>query len=429
MLDLNFIRENSEKVKTACKNKNVQISVDLILDLDKEKRGLMTEMETLKAEQNKISRQSVKTGFSQDDGDDTNFDNQSLIGQAKELKDKIKSIEPKLEKINTELKSLLLQLPNIPFDEVPVGENDSANVVAKQVGKKPVWIFSKLKDYMELGENLDLIDTERAGKVAGSRFGYIKGDLALLEFALINLVMDTIKKHNFVPVIPPVLLKDEMARGTGYFEASDEKEAYFLPEDKMYLAGTAEQPLIAMHSGEVLNENDLPKRYVGFSTCFRREAGSYGKDTKGILRQHQFDKLEMVIFSRQEDSKKEHELILSIEEKLMKALDLPYQVINICTGDLGRPAAKKYDIETWLPSEKQYRETHSCSNCTDFQARRMNIRYKNKDNKMQFVHTLNGTAFAIGRILIMIMENYQQKDGSIKVPKVLQKYCGFKVIK
>jgi len=415
MLDINFIRENVEKVKKACKDKNVQISVELVLDLDREKRALMTEMETLKAEQNKISRGGK--------------DNLGLIEQAKEIKAKIKENEPKLEKIEAELKPLLLQLPNIPFDDVPVGKDDSQNVVLRKVGSTPKWIFHKPKDYMELGTALDLIDTERAGKVAGSRFGYLKNELPLLEFALINLVMDTVRKEKFIPVLPPVMIKNQMARGTGYFEATDEKEAYYLPDDDMYLAGTAEQPLAAMHADEILNEKDLPIRYIGFSTCFRREAGSYGKDTKGILRVHQFDKLEMFIYSKQEDSKKEHELILKIEEKLMKALGLPYQVINICTGDLGRPAAKKYDIETWLPSENKYRETHSSSNCTDFQARRLNIRYKDKNNKMQFVHTLNGTAFAIGRILIMIMENYQQKDGSIKVPKALQKYCGVKVIK
>lgn len=415
MLDINFIRENKEVVKNACKNKNVNIDIDEVLALDKKKREIMTEMETLKAEQNKISRGGAA--------------NQVIIAQAKEIKEKLKEMEPNLEKIDAELKVFLLQLPNIPFEDVPVGKDDSQNIVLRKVGSTPKWVFSKPKDYMELGAMHDLIDTERAGKVAGSRFGYIKNELPLLEFALINLVMDTVKKEGFIPVIPPVLLKDEMARGTGYFEATDEKEAYFLPEDKMYLAGTSEQSLVSMHANEVLNEKDLPLRYVGFSTCFRREAGSYGKDTKGILRVHQFDKLEMVIFSKQEDSKKEHELILAIEEKLMKALKLPYQVINICTGDLGRPAAKKYDIETWLPSENRYRETHSSSNCTDFQARRLNMRYRDKDNKMQFVHTLNGTAFAIGRILIMIMENYQQKDGSIKIPKALQKYCGFKIIK
>ena len=375
----------------------------------------MTEMEALKAEQNKISRGGK--------------DNNVLITQAKEIKGKIKSMAPELEKIETELKNLLLQLPNIPFEDVPVGKDDSGNIVLRKVGHTPKFLFHKPKDYMELGKVLDLIDTERAAKVSGSRFGYIKNELPLLEFALINLVMDTVKKEGFVPVIPPVMVKDQMARGTGYFEATDEKEAYYFPEDKMYLVGTSEQSLVAMHTDEILNEKDLPLRYVAFSTCFRREAGSYGKDTKGILRVHQFDKLEMVVFSKPEDSGDEHKLLLSVEEKLMKALGLPYQVINICTGDLGRPAARKYDIEAWLPSEKKYRETHSTSNCTDFQARRLNIRYRDKSGKVNFVHTLNGTAFAIGRILIMIMENYQQKDGSIKVPKVLQKYCGFKVIK
>ena len=415
MLDINFIRENPQKVKEACKNKNVNVDVDRVLVLDKSKRELMTQMETLKAEQNKISRGGA--------------DNQAIFAQAKEIKEKIKAMSPELEKTDEELKKLLLQLPNIPFDDVPVGKDDSENVVLKKVGRPAMQIFHKPKDYMELGADLDLIDTERAGKVAGSRFGYIKGKLALLEFALVKLAMDTVTKEGFTPIIPPVMLKDEMARGTGYFEAGDRDEAYFLPDDNMYLVGTSEQSLISMHASEVLEEKDLPLRYVAFSTCFRREAGSYGKDTKGILRVHQFDKLEMVIFSKPEQSKDEHKLLLSIEEKLMKALKLPYQVINICTGDLGRPAASKFDIETWLPSEKKYRETHSTSNCTDFQTRRLNMRYKDKTGKMQFVHTLNGTAFAIGRVLIMIMENYQQKDGSIKVPKVLQKYAGFKIIK
>jgi len=415
MLDINFIRQNPDKVKEACEKKQAEgIDVDKVLDLDKKKRELITELEALRAEQNKISRGGK--------------DNNVLISQAKEIKEKIKSLNPELEKTEEELKILLLQLPNIPLDDVPVGKDDSGNIVLRKVGDLPKFSFTP-KDYMEISQKLDLIDTERAGKVAGPRFGYIKNKLPLLEFAIIKLVMDTVIKEGFIPVIPPIMLKEEMARGTGYFEATDEKEAYFLSEDKLYLAGTSEQPLIAMHANEVLEEKDLPLRYVAFSTCFRREAGSYGKDTKGILRVHQFDKLEMVIFSAPSDSGKEYKLLLSIEEKLMKALDLPYQVINICTGDLGRPAASKYDIETWIPSENKYRETHSASNCTDFQARRLNIKYKDKTGKLNFVHTLNGTAFAIGRILITIIENYQQKDGSIKVPKVLQEYCGFKIIK
>jgi seryl-tRNA synthetase len=415
MLDINFIRENPDIVKKACKDKNVNINVDLILDLDKEKRGLMTEFETLKSQQNKISRGGK--------------DNNVLITQAKQLKEKIKLLEPKLKGIDEEFKSLVSKLPNIPFEEVPVGKDDSENVVLRKVGHKPIFLFSKPKDYMELAEPLDLIDTERAGKVAGSRFGYIKGELVLMEFAIVKMVFDLLLKKGFKPVLPPVMLKEEMAKGTGYFESADKDEAYFLQQDNMFLTGTSEQSLISMHANEVFEEKDLPKRYVGFSTCFRREAGSYGKDTKGILRVHQFDKLEMVIFSTKEQSNSEHELLLEIEEELMKKLKLPYQVINICTGDLGLPAAKKYDIETWIPSENKYRETHSTSNCTDFQARRLGIRYKDKNNKMQFAHTLNGTAFAIGRILISIIENYQQKDGRIKVPKVLQKYCGFSKIK
>jgi len=416
MLDINFIRENPQKVKEACEKKNIKCDVDGVLDLDKKKRELLVKSEDLKAQQNKLGK---SFGAAQD---------KENIEEAKKLKNKIKEIEPDLKETDEKLKTLLLQLPNIPFDDVPVGTDETANIIVRQIGKKSKFNF-KVKDYMQLGESLDLIDTERAGKISGSRFGFIKNELALLEFALIKLALDTLTKESFKPIIPPVMVKEEIASGTGFLEGTDKQECYYLQDDKLYLTGTSEQSLTGMHKNEILEEKKLPLRYVGFSTCFRREAGSYGKDTKGILRVHQFDKLEMVIFSRQEDSKKEHELILSIEEKLIKALDLPYQVINICAGDLGRPAAKKYDIETWLPSENKYRETHSTSNCTDFQARRLNIRYKDKNNKMQFAHTLNGTAFAIGRILIMIMENYQQKDGSINVPKVLQKYAGFKKIK
>lgn len=414
MLDINFVRQNPGKVKDACQKKRVAVDVDKILELDKKKRELLVETEKLKAEQNKISRGGAE--------------NKVLIGQAKEIKEKIKELEPELEKIGKELNGLLLRLPNIPFDDVPVGKDGSENVIMRQVGKPPKFKFLP-KDYMQIGTELDLIDTERAAKVAGSRFGYIKNQLAVLEFALVKFAMDTAMKESFAPVIPPVMLKNEAARGTGYFEATDKKEAYYLPEDDLYLIGTSEQSLIAMHADEILDEKKLPLRYVAFSTCFRREAGSYGKDTKGILRVHQFDKVEMVVFSKPDVSKKEHQLLLKIEEGLMKQLGLPYQVVNICTGDLGAPAAAKYDIESWLPSENRYRETHSTSNCADFQARRLNIRYRDKSGKMNFVHTLNGTAFAVGRIMIMILENFQQKDGSVKVPKILQKYCGFKIIK
>jgi len=421
MLDIKFIRENSKQVKDSCEKRGLKCEVEQLLKIDEKRRELMTKTEGISAKKNKASKEITKAGLS-------SSGKKKIISEMKKIDKQGDKIKEDLKKTEQELKELMYQVPNILLEGVPEGKDDTQNVVLKKVGKSTKFDFLP-KDYMQLAKDLDLIDTERAGKVSGSRFGYLKRQLPLLEFAVINLVMDTVQKEGFVPVIPPVMLKQEMAKGTGYFEAADEKEAYYLPEDKMYLAGTSEQPLVAMHSGEILNEKELPLRYIAFSTCFRREAGSYGKDTKGILRVHQFDKLELVVFSKAEDSKKEHKLLLSIEEKLMKVLGLPYQVINICAGDLGRPAAAKYDIEAWLPSENKYRETHSTSNCTDFQARRLNIRFRDKNNKLRFVHTLNGTAFAIGRILITIIENYQQKDGSIKVPEVLQKYTGFKEIK
>lgn len=408
MIDINFLRKNPEKVKIACKNKGVDIDIDNFLELDAKKRKLQQEIDLIRAERNKITQKDIFKG--------------------KELKTRLRELEGSFDSASKDLAQILYKIPNIPFDNVPIGKDDSQNVVLRKTGKTPNFKFQS-KDYLEIGGGLGLIDIERASKVAGSRFGYIKDEAVLIEFSLIKLGLDILTKEGFIPIVPPVMLKRDMAKGTGYFESTDEKEAYFIPEDNLYLAGTSEQPLIAMHADEILEEKDLPKRYVGFSTCFRREAGSYGKDTKGILRVHQFDKLEMVSFTKPEDSQKEHKLLLSMEEKLMKSLKLPYQVVNICTGDLGLPAAAKYDIEAWIPSENKYRETHSTSNCTDFQARRLDIRYKDKAGKLNFVHTLNGTAFAIGRILIAIIENYQQKDGSVKVPSVLQKYTGFKVIK
>jgi len=286
----------------------------------------------------------------------------------------------------------------------------------------------KAKNYMELAEALDIIDVQRAAKVSGTRFGYLKGGVVMLEFALIQLAFDVLLKQGFIPIVPPVMIKAEMAKGMGYLEQLGKEEAYYLPEDDLYLVGTSEQSLGTMHANEVFNEKDLPRRYAGFSTCFRREAGSYGKDVKGILRVHQFDKIEMFSFCKPEDSVKEHKLLLSLEEKLMKLLKIPYRVVQVCSGDLSMPSVATYDIESWMPGQNQYRETHSTSNCTDFQARRLNIRYRSK-NGIEFVHMLNGTAFAIGRTLIAIIENYQQKDGSVKVPIALQKYIKIKEIK
>jgi len=264
--------------------------------------------------------------------------------------------------------------------------------------------------------------------MAGSRFYFLKNEAAMLEMALMNFVFTLLAKKGFTPVIPPVMIKPAESEAMGYIENHPDEEAYYLERDELYLTATSEQSLGAMHAKETLDLTK-PKKYVAFSTCFRRESGSYGKDTKGIFRVHQFDKMEMFIFCKPEDSEKYHKELLAIEEELMKALAIPYQVINICTGDLGKPAARKYDIEAWMPGQNRYRETHSTSNCTDYQSRGLGIRYKDANNEMQFVHTLNGTAFALGRIIVAILENGQQKDGSVKIPKVLQKYAGFKVIK
>jgi len=413
MIDIKLLRENPDIVKKKLQDRGAKIDIDKIINLDKARRGLIQEIEDLKAEKNKLSQ---KTG------------NSIQVTRGKEIKEKIKTLEPELEKIGKEFNDLMLKVPNLPLDDVWVGKDERDNKVVKKWGQ-PKAGQPKPKDYLVLAEKLDIIDVDRAAKVAGSRFGYLKGGAALLEFGLIQLVLDVLMEEKFIPIFPPVMIKPEMAAGMGYLEQTGDEEAYFIEKDKLYLIGTAEQSLGTMHANEIFLEKDLPKKYCAFSTCFRREAGSYGKDTRGILRVHQFDKFEMFIFSRPEDSIKEHKLLLSLEEKLMKLLEIPYRVVQLCTADLGAPSAATYDIEAWLPGQNEYRETHSTSNCTDFQARRLNIRYKTKDGKTNFVHTLNGTAFAMGRAIIAIIENYQQKDGSIKVPKALQKYIKIKEIK
>jgi seryl-tRNA synthetase len=415
MLDIKFIRENSDKVKEACRNKGIKVDVDFLLKIDKERRENLRKIEEIRAKKNEAGKEIIA---SKDKGE-----KEKIISEMRKFDKKEDELKKNLKELDGRFQKLMYQIPNPPFDDVPVGEDDEDNVVMRHVGEKPKFDF-RPKDYLEIAEKLDIIDVKRAAKVSGSRFAYLKNEAVLIEFALINFVLDSLTKEGFSPVIPPVMLKSKMAKGTGYFEATDIGEAYYLPKDDLFLVGTSEQSLLTMRAGEIFEEKDLPKRYLGFSTCFRREAGSYGKDTKGILRVHQFDKLEMFSFCQPEKSNEEHQFLLSLEENLMKKLKIPYQVIKICTGDLGLPAAKKYDIESWVQSENRYRETHSCSNCTDFQARRLNIRYRSKKGKINFVHTLNGTAIAIGRILIAIIENYQQEDGTVKVPKVLQKYLG-----
>ncbi|MCP6718517.1 MAG: serine--tRNA ligase [Patescibacteria group bacterium] len=418
MLDIKFIRQNPDKVKKACKDKQVKVDIDKLLKVDKKRIKLLQTLEDMRAKKNKASKDIVKTKDKKE--------KEKIILEMRKLDRSNDKLDENLKKLEQEFNELMLLVPNPASDDVPVGKDESENVVLKEVGKKTKFDF-KFKDYLEIAEELDLIDVKRAAKVSGTRFGFFKNEVVLLELALVNFLFEELGKENFSPVIPPVLIRPEMMKGMGYVERGGD-EMYFIEKDNLYLIGTSEQIIGPMHANETFNEKELPKRYAGFSPCFRREAGSYGKDTKGILRVHQFDKVEMFIFCRPEESIKEHEYLLALEERFMQALKLPYRVVQMCTGDLGDPAASKYDIEVWIPSQDCYRETHSTSNCTDFQARRLNIRYKDKSNKMNFVHMLNGTALAMGRTIIAIIENYQQKDGSIEIPKVLQKYTGFKKI-
>jgi len=422
MLDIKLIREQPERIKEGIGKKGADtFLVDKILELDKKKRDLIQEIETVRAKKNTAEKKIVKEK-----------DKDGIMKVLKDAKIFLSDKEKELEEVQKEYKKILSLIPNPPLDYVPEGKDERDNVVIRQVGKKPKFNFIP-QDYLSLAEKLDIIDTQRASKISGSRFGILKGGAAILEIALIKFVFDKLTKKGFIPIIPPVLIKREPFWGMGYLDRGEE-DVYYLPKDELYLVGTSEQMIGPMHMNEVFEEEDLPRRYVSFSSCFRREAGSYGKDTKGILRVHQFDKIEMFVFSKPENSIKEHDFLLSVEEEMMKDLRIPYQVLQICSGDLGDPAVAKYDIEAWLPGqnngEGQYRETHSTSNCTDFQSRRLNIKFKNKAvGKNELVHTLNGTAFAMGRIIIAIIENYQTKDGKIKIPKALLRYAnGIKVI-
>jgi len=418
MLDIKFIRENPDKVKEACKNKQVKVDIDRLLEVDKKRRETLQALEDMLAQKNRASKIISQTKDEKE--------KQKLILEMRELDTNSDRLTKALKELEEEFNNLMLQIPNLPFDDVPVGKDERENVVLRKWGE-PIKFDFPPKDYLEIAENLDLIDVKRAAKVSGTRFGYLKNEAALIKFTLRDLASETLIKEGFIPVDPPVMIKPEMMQGMGYVERGG-GEIYYLRDDPLCLVGTSEQSLGTMHANEIFKEKDLPKRFFAFTPCFRREAGSYGRDTKGIFRVHQFDKIEMFSFCQPEKSKEEHQFFLKMEEKLMQLLKIPYRVIQMCTGDLGDPAASKYDIEAWIPSEGKYRETHSTSNCTDFQARRLNIRYRDKDGKLNFLHTINGTAFAIGRTIIAIIENYQQKDGSIKIPEVLQKYLGFKEI-
>jgi seryl-tRNA synthetase len=417
MLDVKMVRSNPDEVRESLRRRGVPTSpLDEFIAVEEERRRLTTEVESMRAER---KRASDAIGARKKAGEDASAE----MAATRELGERIKDKETALNASETRLHDLLLAIPNILLDDVPDGGEDDS-VVLREVGERTVFDFAP-KDHVDLGVALDVIDIERAAKVSGSRFVYLKGDLVLLELALVRYGIDTVMAHGFRPVLPPVLVREEAMYGTGFFP-TDEQSIYRTTDGEC-LVGTSEVPLAGLHMDEFLEAADLPLRYAGFSTCFRREAGAAGKDTRGILRVHQFDKLEMFSFCLPDQSATEHELIRSIEEEVLQGLEIPYRVVNIAAGDLGAPAAKKYDCEAWMPGQERYREVTSCSNCTDYQARRLNCRYRTEQGP-RFVHTLNGTTIAIGRTIIAIMENFQRADGTIAVPKVLVPYLGKETI-
>ena len=423
MLDIKFIRNNQEKVREAIKNKKVDLDLDKLLASDERRRHLLSESESLKAEQNKGSK-----------GPQSPVDLEKL----KALKEKIKLIENELACVEEDFEKLMSQVPNIPSEDTPVGKDESGNRVLRKWGKIKNFDF-KPKEHWELGADLDLIDSERAAKVSGARFAYLKRGLVLMEFALVQygllvltdekLLKKIIKKAGldikptpFIPVVPPVLIKPDVMQKMARLEPKEER--YHVQSDDLYLVGSAEHTLGPMHMDETFKEENLPVRYVGFSTAFRREAGSYGKDMKGILRVHQFDKLEMESFCLPENSIKEQDLFVAIQEYFFQELNIPYQVVAICTGDMGGPDARQIDIEAWIPGQNRYRETHTADLMTDYQARRLGIKVKRAGGSSEFVHMNDATALALSRTPVAIMENYQTKKGTIEVPKVLRKFMG-----
>src|SRR3989344_3436675 len=422
MLDIKYIRQNSDKVREAIKNKKSALDLDKLLATDERRRHLLSESESLKAEQNKRSK-----------GPQSPVDFEEL----KALKEKKKLIENELKSVEEEYERLMMMVPNVPSKDTPIGPDESGNKVLRQWGKIKNFDF-KSKEHWELGEALDLIDNERASKVSGARFTYLKRGLALMQFALIQyglsvftdekLLKKITKNHNlnlkttpFIPVVPPVLIRPDSMQRMARLEPKEER--YYIPADDMYLVGSAEHTLGAMHMDETFDEKDLPLRYIGYSTAFRREAGSYGKDMKGILRVHQFDKLEMESFCLPEDSVKEQDLFVAMQEHLVQSLNIPYQVVAICTGDMGGPDARQIDLEMWMPGQNRYRETHTADLTTDYQARRLGTKVKRASGS-EFVYMNDATALAIGRTIIAIIENYQTKKGTIEVPKVLRKFMG-----
>ena len=402
MLDLKEIRRDPEPVRAALARRGAADVLDELLALDERRREVLPRLEELRATQNAANDKIAEAKRSGGDAS-------AAIEEMRAVAAEVKQLQAEVGNVEEQLQAALAGVPNPPDPTAP--EEDE---VLREVGEAG----TAGRDHLDLLGGL--VDMEAGARVAGSRFAYLKGPLVLLEFALVRWALEVLGGKGFEPVIPPVLVREEALYGTGFLPDT-EQQIYALPEDDLYLAGTAEVPLASLHAGQILDDGQLPLRYAGFSPCFRREAGAAGKDTRGIFRVHQFDKVEMFTFVRPEESLDEHERLLAIEEEILQALELPYRVVNIAVGDLGASAAKKYDLEAWLPGQERFRELTSCSNTTDFQARRLDVRYR-PEGGVRHVHTLNGTAVAVGRTIIAIVENHQQDDGTIAVPSVLHEY-------
>lgn len=424
MLDLKFIRENPELVKKGIESKNERSRVGEVLQLDKQRREILVVSEELKAKRNHVSQEIGKLKKAGQDAS-------AIIAEMKKVSDKITEYDSKLSSVEAELNDLLMYIPNLPHSSVPIGKTAEDNVEVRK------WLpdgFSfdqneKVYDHIELGKKLKILDFERGAKISGSGFPVYLGRGATLERALINFMLDYhLQNHGYTEVFPPFLVNRDSMKGTGQLPKMEE-DMYFIEKDLLYPIPTAEVPITNLHRNEILDESDLPIKLVGYSACFRREAGSYGKESKGFLRVHQFNKVEMVKFVKPDNSLGELENLVSDAEDILKALQIPYRILMLCSGDLSFAAAKCYDIETWSPAEKRWLEASSCSTFGDFQARRANIRYRNEATKKpEFVHTLNGSGLATSRLMVSLIENYQTPEGKIIVPKVLQRYTGFNVI-
>ena len=408
MLDIKLIRDKPDTVKQGMAQKGYDTSlVDRAVILDRDYRELLAEIEALRSQRNKLTKDQADEG--------------------RVIKEKLKGHEPEAEKKKNTLQEILMQIPNIPRPEVPVGRGEADNVEVRRWGEPKGQGFP-IKDHLELGKLLDILDFETGAKVVGSQFYYLYNEGALLELALIQYALNLLQKEGFIPVITPDLAKSRYYLGTGYMPKGNEAQTYTLEGEDLGLIATAEVTLAGKHADEVIPEEKLPLKYIGYSHCFRKEAGAYGKYSKGLYRVHEFTKAEMFIYCLPEDSDKYHQHILAMEEKIYQSLNIPYRVVEMCTGDLGAMAARKFDVEAWMPGRGDYGEITSTSNCTDYQARNLNIRVKRKKGQVEYLHMLNGTAIVTTRVPLAILENYQNADGSVTIPEVLRQYIGREVI-